>query len=689
MLRRALLIGLLFAAMGLTSLAQLAKTATAPAAASEPAKPAAYPQRWNYVNGDVSTKEGTDKLIDLLKQSKAVGCTHIQLNENWCNRLELQKPDYFENAKKVQACAKENGLTLVMGSVSIGYSGTYAHYDVNWMAGNPVKNVPYIVNGKTAKPDPAAVPALENGGFEYVDYQFESGRVAGWTARPQEKGDDWQPARLSLLDTQVKHSGTASLKGGKMVRQMVKCEPFKYYRISWYAKGAPKDGVAWNDERYHLMITSSEGKRRHTYTEPTRYPPDKDGWVRCEIPLNTYEATELDLRFGGGKESENWFDDLKFEPAGMLLLVQRPLIPLVVASQDGQTTYQQGKDFLKVEDPVCAVKPFPGEFPIDHEAPAIVLTADSRIKDGQKLLVSYYHHIRVYTDQDGISLEEPATWPIYEQVFKQIVQAWPTGHYMINYDEIRHGGWEAMPDPSIKTQGQLLAWHFKKSYDLVRKYDPKAVIYTWSDMFTPFHNAQGGKYYYYTAGNWEGSWEGFPSDVVIFQWFSPKPEGVKFFADRGNKQVICGFYDGASTPAMKKNIQGWMDVTRGAKGVEGFMYTTWNKNYKQLEEYFKLLDSFPQWGEQKTAAARKIPVILECEKCRKQRELSAEEVKAIGRDGLMAGLNCEMCGGVKTAKLTLECPVPTCRTHYLPKVGEKNICPKCGADFVVAKMQNP
>ena len=57
-------------------------------------------------------------------------------------------------------------------------------------------------------------------------------------------------------------------------------------------------------------------------------------------------------------------------------------------------------------------------------------------------------------------------------------------------------------------------------------------------MFTPYHNAYSmeaqKKYYYLVNGNWDGSWEGLPKDVIILNWYSPTPDGVKFFADRGN-----------------------------------------------------------------------------------------------------------------------------------------------------------
>ncbi len=551
------------------------------APASAPVLPN-YTQQWNSITGSCITAEGTEKLLALIKQSKDVGCNHLVLNESGSYRIEFQKPEYFENVKKVLAFAKENNITLAMGMVSIGYSGTYFHYDVNWDNGNPAKNVPFIVAGKIAKPDPLAVPEIKNPSLQEV----ADGKLVGW---------DDTPAPASLLDDQVLFQGKPSLKGGQPVTQNVKCEPFKHYRVTWYVKG-PKHA---DDGSYFFKASSNSptGHRYHTYTEPTIHPADKDGWSRYEVMFNTYEAEKMHVTFGGGKAGENWFAGLKVEPAGLLLVLHRPKLPFVVTSADGKTVYEEGKDFKQAIDPILARKPFPGDFPIDHEAPVLELTDGSRIQDGQKLLVSYFHHMSVYTDQDDISMAEPATWDVLTRSIKQVIATWNTGHYFLNYDEIRMGGWEEMPDPSIKTMGQLLAWHFRKSYDLVKASDPNATIYTWSDMFTPFHNAAPKSHYYYVNGDWSGSWENFPKDVVIMMWYSPTPEGMRFFADRGHKQILCGFYDGKSTAAMEKNIQHWIEMSRGIPGVEGFMYCTFQGNYASMPEYFQLLRTYSQWAK--------------------------------------------------------------------------------------------
>ena len=104
-------------------------------------------------------------------------------------------------------------------------------------------------------------------------------------------------------------------------------------------------------------------------------------------------------------------------------------------------------------------------------------------------------------------------------------------------------------------------------------------VYVWSDMFDPFHNAV--KDYYLVRGDLAGSWDGLDKRVVVANWnFGKRDESLKFFADRGHKQVIAGYYDGKP-----EQIRTWMESARKVDGVVGVMYTTWRQKYDDLEAF--------------------------------------------------------------------------------------------------------
>ena len=105
--------------------------------------------------------------------------------------------------------------------------------------------------------------------------------------------------------------------------------------------------------------------------------------------------------------------------------------------------------------------------------------------------------------------------------------------------------------------------------------------YVWNDMFDPFHNAVEGPYYL-VNGPWTGSWEGLAKDVVIVNWnYGKRDQSLKFFADRGHKQVIAGYYDGG------QDTRKWLESADKVLGVVGIMYTTWRHDYSQMEAFAK------------------------------------------------------------------------------------------------------
>jgi len=508
--------------------------------------PDGYPERWNSVNGDFGTDEGLAKFIALLKESKNAGCTHIMVGDGRWLKFPDDKP-YIERVQKAKAAAKELNLTLLVGVASMGYSGRYFHFDANLAAGLPVKEETFIVKGKTALPDPA----------------------------------------LALDTSKIVQEGDQFIGNAKM-------RPFTNYMLtcSMHTDKAPEDMEFW--------ITSSGGKRRNGVLNPV-YTKEGDH-LKMQMTFNSLEGDEVKVRLGNGKIK---ITDLKIESAGLLLIVRRQLVPLTVTSEDGKTVYEEGKDFEKIIDPCLAQTPFPGETTITHKPAEFKLTEGSRIKDGEKLKLTFWHTQRIYTDQDCISLEDPKVMEILETEFTNAHKIWNLTGYMLGYDEIRMGGFEPQPDGKHLKPGELLAAHFKHMYDFVKKTVPDAKVYTWSDMFTPYHNAfslaDKNQYYYLVNGNWDGSWEGVPKDVIILNWYAPKAEGVKFFADRGNPQIIAGYYDGRSEKEWKNNIAGWKKVLEGQPNILGFMYTTWNHNYKNMQPYFKTLDTFKDWGAATTA----------------------------------------------------------------------------------------
>jgi len=153
----------------------------------------------------------------------------------------------------------------------------------------------------------------------------------------------------------------------------------------------------------------------------------------------------------------------------------------------------------------------------------------------------------------------------------------------MSHDEIRVLNWcEACRRRNLDA-GALLADNARNCIRLLREVNPGGRIYVWSDMFDPHHNAHAN--YYLVRGNLSGSWEGLDSEVIVVPWyFEKRDDSLKYFASRGHRQLIAGYYDGEP-----KDILEWLRSAASVDGVLGVMYTTWRNDFSQLERFAELV----------------------------------------------------------------------------------------------------
>ena len=106
-------------------------------------------------------------------------------------------------------------------------------------------------------------------------------------------------------------------------------------------------------------------------------------------------------------------------------------------------------------------------------------------------------------------------------------------------------------------------------------------------MFDPHHNARDN--YYLASDTFGGAWRGLDKSVRIVNWNGGhRRQSLSFFAGRGHRQVIGGYYD---NPDVGGHLGQWLDVARGLPGVGGAMYTTWWNDYSNLERFIQAFHS--------------------------------------------------------------------------------------------------
>jgi len=361
---------------------------------------------------------------------------------------------------------------------------------------------------------------------------------------------------------------------GKNARlhQKVKVHPFRQYHLAVRVKTRDFRGEP------RLAVLGSGGRSlnyAHLGAKPTQ------DWTEHHAVFNSLDHEQVGVYFGcwGGQTGSLWWDDARIEEVGLLNVIRRAGAPLAVKSEDGRTLVE-GKDFDPVADPRMGTVPWKGGYEVWHEPPAI----KTRLPDGSRLRVSYFHAITIHDGQVMICPSEPKTVELLRDQARRMHAAWGAKAYFMSHDEIRALNWDEACARRKLDAGALLADNVRTCIGILREVNPRGEIYVWSDMFDPSHNAH--KDYYLVRGDLAGSWEGLDSRVRIAAWhFGKREDSLAWFAGRGHRLLIAGYYDEAP-----ERVRDWLDAARphGAS-VAGVMYTTWRRRYDDLERFAEIV----------------------------------------------------------------------------------------------------
>ena len=534
-------------------------------------------QKWIFSFANFAKDDAAEAITKLVKDGRKAGYNGILVSDVKFEKLQLTDEKYKQRLQAFRKVCKDEGVKLAVHVGSYGYSDMFLTHNRNLAEGMPVRNATFIVkDGKLVPFDETT--ELVNGSFE----DNKDGLPTGWQVD--------SPGTVTKIDDTQKTDGKVSLcmkESKKVVRawQKVKLQPWHYYIISAMCKAEK-----WPPREIRLQATSP-GKEGTLNANELHADKTMD-WKRLSSNFDSQDATEANIQIGNWNPSggTGWFDDCKIEPGGFINIIRRDDLPLTITSEDGKTKYEEGKDFSKVEDPKFLNDPNPGYFTILHEPPTVTIPEGSKLKEGQKVLASYHFASEAgKAGQMNVCMAEPEVLKIIEGVVQWMKDNVQPDMYFMGYDEMRHSGWDDSCVKSGKTPGQLLADSVRQFTALIKKIDPGKPIATWNDMFDPYHNAsRTSKHYYLVKGDgpWALSWEGLSNDVVIFNWYNNKINDLKFFADRGHQQILCGYYD-----ADPKRIIEWLNMGKDSPGIMGVMYTTWVGDHSKLKEFADAADS--------------------------------------------------------------------------------------------------
>jgi len=492
------------------------------------------PLRWVYISRNLSSDQDVEEIRQIARTAAGNGLNGVVFAAG-LDSIDLRTPDYLTRLDKVKEIFRENRLEVIPNVFSAGYGGGILAHDKNLAEGLPVKDAVYVVKGTEARIEPE-VPLADGGpAVEGV-----------WTRE-------------------------------------VAVRPYRCYRVTFRAKteGLPATGP-FSSGAFRLDVRTAD--RRNLTPWNAHVPPTTD-WREVRWGFNSlwYDKVRISIGAPNPKTGKAWVDSVRVEEVGLLNVLRRPGTPVTVRSADGETMYTEGRDYERIGDAQL-------NFRFDHEGPPIRVAAGGRIKDGERLRVSYYHGFSINDGQTTVCMGEPKTYEIWREMAKRMHAAVAPPRYVLSMDEIREGGTcEACRG---RNMGELVGECLTRQFQMLREVNPKVDVWVWSDMLDPNHNAHGN--YYLVQGDYTGSWNHIPKEMGIMTWYYERRAlSLSFFSKLGFRTLGGAYYDGDTLD----NPRGWLEELEKTPNAQGICYTTWQNKYALLGDFGKLVSKLPSFSD--------------------------------------------------------------------------------------------
>ena len=261
-------------------------------------------------------------------------------------------------------------------------------------------------------------------------------------------------------------------------------------------------------------------------------------------------------------------------------IINTPSSHLAVTSADGQTAYEEGKDY-RLEK---------GELKLRHSGEIrpwrIARVAGGRIPDGGTVLLSYDYvpgQTRPFLRDWGRSYcpSEPLVYEILRPTVERTIRHLRPRFLHIGHDEVGRMGTDSRCKKTGKTNAQLFADEAAWWEKTVRSIDPRIRVMMWADMINPYHLGLRHK-----EGPTAPAADLIPKSIIQCVWFygpsQPLGKGkqsLDFFAARGFATTGSPWDDAQC-------CRNWAAVCGKARrrghDCMGVIYTSWSGRWGGL-----------------------------------------------------------------------------------------------------------
>lgn len=539
------------------------------AAAANAASPL-YEDRWFYSSHAFEGERNFAFYRDLIATASTNGYNGLLLARGLegCGSWGAAKRESF---LRLKALCDKSGIEIIPVIWSVGY-GTMIGRDLELVESMPVSGIPYVARNGKGSFAPQSID-FPNGDFESFD--ASRNRFSHWSSD--------LPGSISFVETNVAHSGVASIRfepdpdKGKYAHarlsRTVPVRPGHRYRVTAFVRadeihpgGCLRAQVYSKGARDAIAARSIDGLEA------------KEGWRGISLEFNAGEATAVTLWIGtwGARSGRFWIDDCLIEEASLREVCRREGTPFVVRGAASGRVYSAGRDY---ELPRVRM-PNGGDI-------SFAIPKGSAIKEGESLLVDAYIPSRSGpNDQWSTCMSDPRLYELFGRSAEAMMSLFAPRKWFLSVDEVRNGN----TCPLCTARGTDMAHIFGASvtrmHGIIRRVRPDAVVYAWSDMLDPNHNAHDN--YYGTKGTFAGVWNLIPKDIVICCWYRARRDrSLPFFTGLGFRVMGAGYYDYDGDDVGPDRL--WIESLNRTPGATGLIYTTWCGKYALLPAFGRML----------------------------------------------------------------------------------------------------
>jgi hypothetical protein len=532
-----------------------------------------YPVRWVYFPTNFLVGQNTTNSKSKWSQWSDWKINGINVSDVKFEFITSQPKRYLDSLSSAVKFAKENNLKFIPGIMSWGYSNSLMFFNTNFATGLPVNSQKFYIESDTARIVPSANVSMPNGDFE----NYSGNKFSGYLFIDGE-------GTKSFVDNTVFKSGKSSIRfenfdgSNARVCYRTRVSPFKSYHISGWIKTENANPAG------EIRLTVLNNKSQTLNYANLNISTNTNGWKSIDVVVNSLLGDTMTIYWGiwGAQSGKIWWDNLKVEENAFVNLLRRDGTPVYVDNPLKDNIIIEGIDFdTLVDKKLGTAAGWLGEFDTYHQPPTFHIIKDGSIKNGDSLYITYYHAITIYDGQVMATMSDPKLYEQIENQFKILDSIIKPEIYFLNHDEIRVFNWDKGDSDRNMKPKEMLADNFKKSIDIVRKYNPNADIWDWSDMFDNFHNASNN--YYLVNGDLTDVADLISNSTGIVNWNSQVnlyQKSLNFFSGKGFRQISAPFYD-----TDQNNIRIWKERTKDVLNFNGMMYTTWSSNYNYVRHF--------------------------------------------------------------------------------------------------------